>query len=112
MRGLWQADRWIGLVCFMVAWTGLGVSSANARVGREVARPARSLGLMVRTRPGKSGPSRPSALRSGPQALTAGPPFTECPAVGADTDCGILIDVTNGGQAVLADSGQRPYKTG
>lgn len=45
------------------------------------------------------------------QAATAPPtaPFTECPAVGADTSCGILIDVTNGGVTVYEDPSQGPY---
>ncbi len=36
-------------------------------------------------------------------------PFTECPAVGNDTSCGLLIDVTNGGVTVYEDPSQGPY---
>jgi hypothetical protein len=36
-------------------------------------------------------------------------PFTECPAVGADTSCGLLIDITDSGVAVLQDPSQGPY---
>ncbi|RSM42652.1 hypothetical protein DMA12_20735 [Amycolatopsis balhimycina DSM 5908] len=36
-------------------------------------------------------------------------PFTECPAVGADTSCGVLVQVTNGETNVYSDPGQGPY---
>jgi hypothetical protein len=47
-----------------------------------------------------------------PQAAVAAPspPFTQCPAIGADTGCGLLIDVTDGSQpAVYQDASQGPY---
>ncbi len=34
---------------------------------------------------------------------TPAPPFTECPAVGYNTSCSVLIDVTNGSNQVLDD---------
>jgi hypothetical protein len=37
------------------------------------------------------------------------PPFTQCPAVGADTSCAILIVVTNAGISVASDSSQGPF---
>jgi RHS repeat-associated protein len=37
------------------------------------------------------------------------PPFTECPPVGLDTSCGILLKVTDAGTTVLQDSTQPPY---
>jgi len=38
------------------------------------------------------------------------PPFTQCPAVGADTSCGILIVINPGGSlSVLKDATQGPY---
>jgi RHS repeat-associated protein len=39
-------------------------------------------------------------------------PFTECPAVGYDTSCGILVDVTDSGVSVLQDPSQGPYDGG
>ena len=42
-------------------------------------------------------------------ALASSPPFTECPAVGVDTSCGVLIDVTDSGATVSVDSTQHPY---
>ncbi len=48
------------------------------------------------------------ALSAGAQA--AGPPFTECPAVGQDTSCQIEITVTNSGQSYQTDSTQGPYE--
>lgn len=37
------------------------------------------------------------------------PPFTQCPAVGYDSSCGILIDITDSGASVLSDPSQPPY---
>lgn len=53
-------------------------------------------------------------LTTAPQAaLAAGPttaPFTECPPVGADTSCGILIVINaDGSVTVLGDPTQPPY---
>lgn len=42
-------------------------------------------------------------------ASVSGPPFTECPGVGYDSSCGILIDITDSGTSVLADPSQPPY---
>lgn len=55
----------------------------------------------------------PSAGASGsPQGPPAGPtspPFFQCPAIGADTTCQFLVDVTNSGTTVLQDSTQGFY---
>jgi lysophospholipase L1-like esterase len=40
---------------------------------------------------------------------TPSAPFTECPTIGADTSCGILIWVTDSGTYVLGDASQGPY---
>jgi hypothetical protein len=52
--------------------------------------------------------SRPAAVSPKvvppPQA-----PFTECPAVGADTSCGVLIQVSDSGASVFSDPSQGPY---
>jgi RHS repeat-associated protein len=40
---------------------------------------------------------------------TPSPPFNECPPVGADTSCGILIVLTDNGAQVLSDLTQGPY---
>jgi hypothetical protein len=40
------------------------------------------------------------------------PPFRECPAIGVDQSCGILIYVTNSGAQVLSDPSQGPYDGG
>ena len=37
------------------------------------------------------------------------PPFHQCPAIGADTSCGDLIDVTNSGEIVFSDPTQGPF---
>ncbi len=55
----------------------------------------------------------PSAGASGsPQGPPAGPtspPFFQCPAIGLDTTCQFLVDVTNTGTTVLQDSTQSFY---
>lgn len=42
-------------------------------------------------------------------ASTPQPPFTECPAVGNDTSCGILVQITNNANNVIGDASQGPY---
>ncbi len=37
------------------------------------------------------------------------PPFTECPAVGADSGCALLIVISNNGIQILSDPSQGPY---
>ena len=55
----------------------------------------------------------PSALASGsaqgPPAGPTSPPFFQCPAIGADTTCQFLVDVTNAGTTVLQDTSQSFY---
>jgi hypothetical protein len=55
----------------------------------------------------------PSAGASGsPQGPPAGPtspPFFQCPAIGLDTTCQFLVDVTNSGTTVLQDPTQSFY---
>jgi hypothetical protein len=42
-------------------------------------------------------------------STTPTPPFLECPAVGADSSCALLINLTDGGPQILADATQGPY---
>jgi hypothetical protein len=55
----------------------------------------------------------PSALASGsPQGPPAGPttpPFYQCPAIGFDTSCQFLVDVTNAGIDIVQDPAQSYY---
>jgi hypothetical protein len=44
---------------------------------------------------------------AGAATLTA--PFNQCPAVGNDTSCGVLIDAQAGGASYLSDPTQGPY---
>lgn len=57
--------------------------------------------------------AKASSTRLRGQALsvnaTPAPPFQQCPAIGDDSSCGILIDVTDSGQQVLTDPSQGPY---
>lgn len=45
----------------------------------------------------------------GPPAGPTSPPFFQCPAIGLDTTCQFLVDVTNSGTNVLQDSTQGFY---
>jgi lysophospholipase L1-like esterase len=42
-------------------------------------------------------------------AATTTAPFNECPAIGDDTGCALLIDITNNGTQVIGDPTQGPY---
>jgi hypothetical protein len=88
-------------------WPGRRGRSRRARIGAGMAA-AVLLGLLALA---------PSALASGsPQGPPAGPttpPFTQCPAIGLDTSCQFLIDVTNTNPKVppriLRDESQAYY---
>jgi hypothetical protein len=58
----------------------------------------------------------PGALASGsaqgPPAGPTSPPFYQCPAIGLDTTCQFLVDVTNSGTSVLQDTSQGFYDGG
>src|SRR6267143_2170153 len=45
----------------------------------------------------------------GPPAGPTTPPFFQCPAIGLDTTCQFLVDVTDAGSTVLQDSSQSFY---
>ena len=46
-----------------------------------------------------------------PLSAQLSPPFTQCPAIGADTSCGILIVVTDQSVNVYNDPSQGPFDT-
>jgi hypothetical protein len=47
---------------------------------------------------------------SAPAGATTGPPFTQCPAVGQDTSCGLLVTINPGGTvSVTSDPSQGPF---
>jgi RHS repeat-associated protein len=79
-----------------------------APVSDEKAAPGRLTSVKVGWLRGGSMPLASSrALRTALASPTA--PFTECPAVGNDTSCGLLIDVTESGTVVLQDPSQGPF---
>ena len=49
------------------------------------------------------------AVQTTVASTTPTPPFLECPAVGADSSCALLINLTDDGPQVLADATQGPY---
>lgn len=67
------------------------------------------VGLLSRRRDRRDRGVLTSSARPTLQSTTPTAPFTECPAVGADTSCGILIDVTDTGTTVYSDPSQGPY---
>ena len=73
---------------------------------RERPRPARTIKLRIHRVINPFALAKPLA---GAPAPAPTPPFTECPAVGLDTSCGILIKVTDASSAILGDPGQGPY---
>jgi hypothetical protein len=50
-----------------------------------------------------------SGSAQGPPAGPTSPPFFQCPAIGLDTTCQFLVDVTNAGTTVLQDTTQGFY---
>jgi RHS repeat-associated protein len=75
------------------------------RPSRETGRP----GIVKVVAVGRSG--RRGATPGATSAVAAPPtaPYTECPAIGGDASCGILVNVTDGGSQVLADGSQGPF---
>jgi hypothetical protein len=60
-----------------------------------------------------AGHPRGAAIRAaGSPSGTPSPPFRECPAIGADQSCGVLIYVTDSGATVLTDPSTGPYDGG
>jgi RHS repeat-associated protein len=72
---------------------------------RETGRPG-IVKVVAVGRSGKRGatPGATSAAATPPAA-----PYAECPAIGDDTSCGILVNVTDGGSQVLADGTQGTF---
>lgn len=50
----------------------------------------------------------PGAVGIG-NAATPTPPFNQCPAIGADTSCGLLLVINPDGTVTAVDGGQPPY---
>jgi RHS repeat-associated protein len=112
------AGVFLGLPQMSFASGGLGSSASSLRGGsqgqlRGVATDnAHRSGELTSVKPGwlpskrASGAASASALTSAASPTT---PFTECPAIGGDTSCGILIDVTESGISILQDPSQGPY---
>src|SRR5487761_273357 len=71
----------------------------------EVARPASVLKIKVH----HESPPKGSAKHEVTPAATPQPPFTQCPADGLDTSCGILIQITNSANNILGDPSQGPF---
>src|ERR1700682_540288 len=58
--------------------------------------------------PGVSGAGA-SGFAQGPPAGPTSPPFFQCPAIGLDSTCQFLVDVTNSGPTVSQDASQHFY---
>ncbi len=53
--------------------------------------------------------SSTTATASATTATAPTAPFTQCPAIGADSSCGLLIEITDSGAVVYGDPTQGPY---
>lgn len=71
---------------------------------REVARPASVVRIKVRR---STGTAPGHVARASAAAPT--PPFNECPPIGADTSCGILVQVTDSENNIIGDPSQGPF---
>jgi RHS repeat-associated protein len=82
--------------------------TSSGRAHAEKAVPGRLTSVKAGWLPGRTAPLVGSrALRTAFASPTA--PFTECPAVGNDASCGLLIDITESGVVVLQDPSQGPF---
>jgi RHS repeat-associated protein len=59
--------------------------------------------------PRRQGSKQATAASSPFAAAAPTAPFTECPPVGADTSCALLVDVTDSGVTILQDPSQGTY---
>ena len=84
-----------------------GASPAGAEAPSS-ARPGQITGIAVTDRPATTA-RRPLAAAAPNAAAATSPPFTECPAIGRDQSCGLLIRVTDAGETVVSDPTQGPY---
>jgi RHS repeat-associated protein len=71
----------------------------------EVPRPADAVRIRVHRKAVANGSSKPAAA----PAAAPTTPFTECPAVGLDTSCEILVQVTDSSNNILGDPSQGPF---
>jgi YD repeat-containing protein len=79
--------------------------TARRRTPRERAHVATRVRITVHRAPGHTGAGR----RSGKAPSVPTPPFTQCPAVGLDTSCGILLVIGDSANAVYGDPSQGPF---
>lgn len=97
----------LALFLCLIAFPGTAIAVGNDSAG-ESPHPGRLLSAkagLLRP-PRTDGATAPLSLSA---TSTPSAPFTECPPVGADTSCGLLIDVTGAGVSILQDSSQGPF---
>ena len=91
----------------------LGMYLPSAVADQAVKVPVTVLSVQARTSTPAATPAAhvlAAATTIKPLAAAAiSPPFHECPAIGADTSCGVLIDVTSSGELVYSDPTEGPY---
>jgi RHS repeat-associated protein len=88
-----------GLLVARVAGSSLGEKAEPGRITRAEA------GFVPRAQ----GTQRAAAASSSLALAAPTAPFTECPPVGIDTSCALLVDVTDSGVTILQDPSQGPY---
>ena len=92
----------IGLSAAFVFTILVAVPGTASAGTRETARPATSTTVNVQ----RVGAAASHAVTP---AVAPTPPFTQCPAIGFDASCGILIVITDSGATVYTDPTQGPY---
>lgn len=90
------------------------MSAANVRDHRKLPKPAHKTTVAPAfAAAGAKSANSPAAVRPGSADPAAQPavsaPFTQCPAVGQDSSCEILLQVGDDGTAILADPSQGPF---
>jgi len=108
--------RMLGAVppIMLAAWMPLGVAGPTMARAAEPnpdqnAKPGKITTAKAGFRLRQPGSVQASAAGSPFSGAAPAAPFTECPPVGADTSCALLVDVTDSGVTILQDPSQGPY---
>lgn len=108
MVGRWTVGSCVLLLAIAFSTTLPAVARARRGEGGKDSQP----GKLISVKPEYGAPKRTTSASTSLTLLaTATPtaPFTQCPAVGSDTSCGLLVDVTGAGISILQDPSQGPY---
>lgn len=94
---------------FLSAPTVFAQKTVNIKSTKETVKAGKIISITVHK---TASPNTAKSLTLQAQAATIStpnPPFTECPAIGNDTSCGILIQITDTSNIILSDPSQGPF---